>query len=155
MDKLVFFNDNQNVLINQVEITAVDLGTVGLASSDDTRLRIYNPSDTYQADDVVVSSENADMLLLSLDGDTFGPTAELGDLPPQGISDTFVMRRITASTANYGVLVTARLSAEPGAWVPPIDTSPSDNIPLPEGADADDDSGPVDDRPTDPDFDDD
>ncbi len=153
MDKLVFLNDNQGVLLTQTEITAIDLGTVAPASSDDTRLRVQNPSDTYQADDVIVTSLAPDTLLLSVDGDTYAPAINLGDLPPGGISDSFTMRRITASTSPTGV-VTGKLRALPTAWLAPIDTSGSDNVPLPTDPDDEpDDSGPVDERPADPDYD--
>ncbi len=153
MEKLVFYNDNQGVLITQEQITTVDLGTVAPASSDDTRLRIGNPSPTYQADDVVVTSESTDQLLLSVDGDTYAPAINLGDLPPSGISDPFYLRRITPSTAPPGGY-TGTLRATPTAWLAPIDTSASNNIPL--VGDPDDDTGPgdADDRPADPDLDD-
>lgn len=113
------------------EITGLVLGTVAPSSSEDLMLKVVNDSDIYQASEVSVSvtGDDAVQLWLSADGDTFGPTLELGDISPGGNSDAFWLRRVTVST-EPAAGCTATLAAVPAAWKDPIDTNASDNIPL-------------------------
>jgi hypothetical protein len=114
-------------------ITALDLGAVAPRSSDDMQIRLFNSSDSYQASDVLIeiTGDDTDQLYVSLDGETFTSTCGIGDIPPNAISAPFWLRRVTASTATTGP-ATATLSATPGAWTYPLDTTADDDVPLPE-----------------------
>lgn len=111
--------------------TTFDIGTVAPASSDDTRLRLENTNDTYQAEDVVVSVAGADaiQLWLSLDGDIFTPTIALGDIAAGASSDTFYLRRVTPGGTADGSC-SAELTATPAGWTGAADPSTSDNVPI-------------------------
>lgn len=130
MDNLVFYDNDDH----STEIDDLDYGPVAPASSDDTSLFVFNDSDTYQANDVIVTldGDDADQLWLSLDGEVFGTTVDVGDIPPNAGSAGFVLRRVTASTIATGAC-SAELIATPGSWSSPIDVSLSTNI----GLDAD------------------
>lgn len=123
MDTLRFY-----VVETASVMTAFDLGTVGPASSDDTRVRVQNTSDSYQAEDVTVSVAGTDavQLWLSLDGDVFTPTVTLGDIAPGANSSTFWLRRVTPSSTAAGTC-TAGLTATPAGWTSAADTSTSEN----------------------------
>lgn len=127
MDALVFYD-----VSTAIAVTTLDLGTVAAASSDDTQLRIYNTSGSYQANDVVVSvtgSNNLD-LYLSTDGLLFTATAEVGDISPGGYSPVVWMRRITDHFASAGVR-SATVQVTPGSWSnPTVDSGTSDITPL-------------------------
>jgi hypothetical protein len=127
MDNLVFYDNDDH----STQIDDLDYGAVAPASSDDTSLFVFNDSDTYQANDVVVTldGDDADQLWLSLDGEVFGTTVEVGDIPPNAGSAAFVLRRVTASTTSTGPC-TAELIATPGSWSSPIDITLSTNIGL-------------------------
>lgn len=127
MENLVFYNNDDH----STEITTLGYGAVAPASSDDTSLFVYNDSDTYQANDVVIAldGDDADQLWLSLEGDDFATSIEIGDIPPNAGSAPFVLRRVTASTTPAGGC-TAQLLATPGFWSSPIDVSASANIGL-------------------------
>jgi hypothetical protein len=127
MDALIFYD-----VSGITTTTSLDLGTVAPATSDDTQLRVYNSSGFYQAQDVTVTitGPDATQLWLSLDGDVFGGTAEVGDIPPGGYSPIFWLRRINDSFSITGAR-TATLQATPASWSDPDDTAgTSDNIPL-------------------------
>lgn len=112
-------------------LSDLDLGTVAPGSSADTLLRVGNGSDLYQAMSVTVSAASGDweQAWLSTDGEVFTERINVGDIPPGGISPTFWLRRVTASTvADGGYYV--YLAASPSTWADPVDTSGSDNIPL-------------------------
>jgi hypothetical protein len=115
----------------QANISTLNIGTVAPSSSDDTPLRLLNTSDQFQAEDVTVAATGTDavQLWLSLDGDSFAASINIGDIPPSGTSDTFWLRRVTPSTSATGGR-SAALSATPAAWTAPVDTSSTDNIPL-------------------------
>lgn len=122
MDALSFY-DVDNVAL----ITTLDLGEVAPSSSDDITLRVVNISDQHQADDVTVSTD-APGLLLSVDGEVFTASIDVGGIVPKGTSAPFVLRRVTASTEHGGG--SATLTATPAAWTGSFDQSTSDNIPL-------------------------
>lgn len=124
METLLFFDQDANA-----GTTALSLGTVAPHSSDDTQLNVVNGSDLYQAQDVTVtvSGDDAIQLWLSLDGDTFTASINLGDIAPRSASPTFWLRRVTSDDTGA---CTAALTATPAAWTDPIDTSTSTNIPL-------------------------
>lgn len=67
MENLVFYNNDDH----SNEIDTLAYGAVAPSSSDDTSLFVFNDSDSYQANDVIVTLDghNADQLWLSLDGD--------------------------------------------------------------------------------------
>lgn len=127
METLSFYSTEQ-----PAALTELDLGVVGLGTSDDTRMQVYNSSDTYQAADVTVaaSGDGADQLWFSLDGEVFTDRAELGDIAPLATSTIFTLRRVTPSDASTA-LVTSSLSATPTGWTLPVDTSSSDDMALP------------------------
>lgn len=125
MESLTFYDISAGAVV-----TDQNLGQVAPSSSDDIMLRLANLSDLYQAKDVTVTVEGPDevQLWLSLDGDTFTDTVQLGDIQPGASSATFWLRRVTPADATGPC--TADLSAAPTAWVSAADTSPSDNVPL-------------------------
>lgn len=129
MDSLRFYD----VANTQTLTTALDIGTVAPASSDDTELRLQNLSDQYQAEDVTVTvtGDDAVQLWLSADGDVFGPAITVGDIPPGGVTPAFWLRRVTASTTPTGAQ-SAALSAQPVGWTTYTDTSTSDNVAITE-----------------------
>lgn len=129
MDSLRFYDVGNTATID----TTLAIGTVAPSSSDDTELRLQNTSDLYQAEDVTVTITGPDavQLWLSADGDTFGPSINLGDIPPGGISPAFWLRRVTPSTSPVSTR-TAALSAQPVGWTTYMDTSASDNVPITE-----------------------
>lgn len=112
------------------DVDTVYLGPVGPSSSDDTILRLANTNATFQAQDVtvIVSGADADQLWLSLDGDYFAASIDLGDIPPDSSSGPFWVRRVTPSTATGDCAAT--LTATPASWKYTLDTSTSDNVPL-------------------------
>lgn len=122
---LVFYNVRAVAVI-----TALDLGDAAPASSDDTMLRVANTSDLYLAKDVTVSTAGPDalQLWLSTDGDTFGTSIKLGNVPPGGFSSIFWLRRVTPSDADG--TGQAALSAIPASWSSNTDTTTSDNVAL-------------------------
>lgn len=127
MDALSFYD-----VAAAAAITALDLGTVASASSDDTQLRVYNSSGAYQASDVVVSvtGSNATDLYLSVDGIVFTASAQVGDITPGGVSSIFWLRRVNDHFSTGGAR-TATLQATPGSWAnPSADSGTSDIIPL-------------------------
>jgi hypothetical protein len=111
-------------------VTALPLSNVAPSSSADSGLWITNDSD-YRAEDVVVqvSGTNSNQLWLSLDGITFTPSIDVGDISPGGASIPFWLRRVTASTDALGGC-SASIVATPASWTIPIDDSTSTNIPL-------------------------
>jgi hypothetical protein len=111
--------------------TTVDIGTVMASTSDDTQLRIYNPSDLYQAADVTLTFDgpNEGQLYLSTDGVHFTASINVGDIPPGAYSAIFVLRRVTHYMVGVGTY-TATLVATPIAWVSPASNGSTDNIPL-------------------------
>jgi hypothetical protein len=114
-------------------VTAISLGNVAPGSSDDSGVWITNDSD-YRAEDVTVTVSavnDGDQLWLSLDGDSFSASIDVGDVAPGGASVPFWIRRVTASTDPIGGC-SGTVVATPAAWTIPIDTSTSDNIPLTE-----------------------
>lgn len=129
MDYLRFYDIENNATID----TALDIGSVARSSSDDTQLRLENLSDQYQAEDVTVSITGADavQLWLSADGDTFGPSLALGDIPPGGVSPTFWLRRVT-HTGSPGGQRSAALRVQPVGWTSWTDDSTSGNVPITE-----------------------
>ena len=115
-------------------VDLLDLGTVAPSSSDDSQYFVYNNSDVYQASDVTVttttiSGQVSDQLFLSLDGEAFATSIDLGQVPPNGSSLPFWLRRVTPSTADLGQQ-SAFLSALPGSWTAPVDTSADDDVAL-------------------------
>lgn len=128
MDALIFYD-----VANTVTATTLNLGTVAPATSDDTQLRVYNSSGSYEAGDVTVSitGTDADDLYLSTDGISFTATAQVGDIPPGGFSPIFWMRRITDSFSFTGSTCSATLQAIPASWTSPDDAvGTSEFIPL-------------------------
>lgn len=125
MDPLIFY-DVENAVI----LTTLALGSVAVSTSDDILLRVSNPNDIYQAEDVIVSVSGTEalQLWLSTDGDTFTATVEIGDIAPGGVSPTFWLRRVTPVSATGSC--TASLNAVPASWSYPVDTSTSDNVAL-------------------------
>ena len=127
MESLVFYD-----YLSADPITSLTIGLVAPRSSDDTTLRIGNDSDTYQAEDVIVSvvdNGDGDQLWLSLDGDNFAASVLIGDIPPNSVSGPFWLRRVTPSTQADDTC-TAELSALSAAWTYAADTGTSDNVPL-------------------------
>lgn len=126
MDTLVFYTSDY-----MIAQTSLALGFVAPASSDDTAMVLVNPSDSYQANDVTVhaSGDDSDQLYLSTDGDTFGPSIVVGDIPPNANSAPFWLRRVTPSTAGLGA-ATASLTATPDTWSDVTDASTSTNVSL-------------------------
>jgi hypothetical protein len=116
-----------------ITATSIDIGTVGAGSSDDTILRIYNTSDAATAEDVTLSldGDQQEQLYLSLDGDIFGTSIDLGDIPPSGFSPVFTLRRVTASVTVDGPCA-ADLVITPVGWSTTADQSISTNIALDE-----------------------
>lgn len=123
MDDLSFYD-----VENAVVVTTLDLGTIAPHSSDDTLLRVANNSTAYQAEDVTVAATSI-QLWLSVDGDNYTASIDLGDIPPNGTSSPFWLRRVTP--AGTGAQ-TGSLTATPASWSDPIDTSTSGNISLTE-----------------------
>jgi hypothetical protein len=111
--------------------TAIDIGTVAASTSDDTLLRVFNASDSYQAEDVTVSltGANENQLYLSLDGDSYAASINVGDIPPGAYSPQFTLRRVTHYQVGAGTY-TAVLVATATAWISPTSSGSSDNIPL-------------------------
>ncbi len=127
MDKLAFYKVSVGGKVGSLQ-----LGTWAGSSSDDIVLRIANDSDLYQAKDVVVSCQDSAAgreLWLSLDGDNYHSSIEVGDIPPGGLSRPFTLRRASPSDAGNGTKQ-ATLTATPGSWSNPIDTSTSDDYAL-------------------------
>jgi len=126
MDDLAFYDYADP----SAAITALNLGTVAPRSSADSLLLIYNGSDSYQANDVTVTvtGDDADQLLLSLDGDSFTVSIDVGTIAPNATSPAFYLRRVTPSTAAASG--SARLDTVPASWSDPVDISASDNIGL-------------------------
>lgn len=125
MESLAFSSSNDSITL-----TALDLGQAKDASSDDMILRVQNLSGSYQAEDVTVTVSGTDaiQLWLSTDGEVFGDTIDVGDIPPGSASGVFWLRRVSVLAASGAF--TAQLSAIPASWSEPIDTSTSDNVPL-------------------------
>lgn len=108
------------------------LGNAAPGSSSDVILRIGNTSDTYQAEDVKVSIKKQyswQSLWLSVDGDAFFASIEIGDIPPDSLSPPFWLRRVTASSDGDGTRF-AILDAKPSAWTTSAATGTSDNVGL-------------------------
>lgn len=127
MDSLRFYD-----YASADSIEVLEIGKVAPRSSDDTTLRIGNLSETYQAEDVTVVVEDAGdgaQIWLSLDGDIFGATIAVGDIPPNSISGPFWMRRVTPSTQPDGAYG-ASLSASASSWTYAADTGASESLPL-------------------------
>lgn len=126
METLVFFSATE-----ATALSAVDLGAVAPRSSDDTALRVHNTSDLYQAQDVTVtvSGSDADQLWLSLDGDVYTASVDLGDIPPGAGSPVFWLRRVTAHDTPTGACA-GQVAAAPAAWTSTVDTSTTANVPL-------------------------
>lgn len=124
---------------------SLPLGPVAPRSSDDLLMQVRNTSGSYQATEVTVavSGDDAEQLLLSLDGDIFTPTITVGDIPPGAGGAVFTLRRVTPSTAVDGA-ASAVLTATPSGWSDAVDTSTSDNVDL--DADVDIDIEPDDDN---------
>src|SRR3954469_9015784 len=125
MANLGFF-DAETVLAT----SALDLGTVAPRSSDDSGLWLTNGSD-FLAEDVTVTVSGGDsgQLWLSLDGEAFYASINVGDIAPGGSSIPFWLRRVTSSASSTGGR-NGSVTATPSAWSNPVDTSTSDNIPL-------------------------
>lgn len=83
------------------EIDTFTLGGAPRRSSADWRFKVKNLSSTYTAKDVSVhiDGDEAWQLLLSLDGDSWAATVELGDLFATGVSQPIWLRRVTPSYA--------------------------------------------------------
>lgn len=134
MDALTFYSYD-----DYTRRISLPLGPAAPRSSDDLALQVHNDSDTYQADDVVVTvgGTDSDQLFVSLDGDTFSQSITVGDIPPGAGSLVFTLRRVTASTADEGP-ASATLIATPGSWTSVVDNSASTNIALDAEVDLDD-----------------
>lgn len=108
----------------EVGPTHFDWGNVPRASSADKTFRIKNLSADMTAEAVEVYAEGLtpgvpsvpSMLLLSLDGTTFTPSVNLGDLAPGDVSGTITVRRVIPSNAQVSVW-SARLVADADNWV--------------------------------------
>lgn len=124
----------ENLVFVDAEVSGtsvmLNLGAVAPSSSADSRLRLDNPDDTYQAESVHVSVSGTDaaQLLLSVDGDEFHSSIQIGDITPGGSSPTFWLRRVTPADASGNCV--ASLVATAGSWSIPADNSSSPNVPL-------------------------
>lgn len=101
-------------------IVRLDWGTVPPRSSGDVKIRVKNESTQYTAHDVTVSLEDvtagaAARFLLSLDGNAFTATVNLGDLPATAISAVVWIRRATPSDAATGP-TNCQLRVHATAW---------------------------------------
>ena len=97
-------------------------GSVAPGSSDDDVMRIVNIDTQYVANDVTVrvqaASADADQLWVSVDGDSFAESVDIGDLPPGSASPPVWIRRVTpAATANGAK--TGAIEAFPASWTLP------------------------------------
>jgi YbbR domain-containing protein len=126
MEALAFFDVYANATT-----TGIAIGNVTPSSSDDTQLRVYNTSDLYQAHEVTVTIDgpNDGQLYLSVDGDEFTASIDIGDIPPGAYSSTFTMRRVT-NRMTQDQDYTATLVATPTAWTDPAGANASNNVPL-------------------------
>lgn len=126
MDSLSFYDVESGALI-----TTLDLGAINRCTSDDTQLRVYNNSTSYQSEQVTVSATGTDegQLWVSNDGDRFYASVLLGDIPPQSYSPPFTLRRVTPLSAPEQAF-TASISALPVGWTSPVDTTTSGVTPL-------------------------
>lgn len=103
-----------------LEYAATDLsvnlqfGRVGRGSSDDTALRVVNTNSQYSAAEITVTVDS-DQLWLSLDGDVFSTTVNVGTLPPNAGSAPFYLRRVTPSDADESY-TQATITATPSSW---------------------------------------
>lgn len=134
MDSLVFYT-----WTDFEPITAtLNLGSIAARSSDDLMLQVVNGSDTYQARDVsvTVSGADAQQLYLSLDGDDFAASIEVGSIAPGSGCTPFWLRRVTPST--FTGAATATLSATPTEWTHPVDVTASTNVALGTDVELDD-----------------
>jgi hypothetical protein len=142
VESLVFYTYQDYQLLTQF-----DFGPVAPRSSDDVQMQVINTSQSYQAADVIVNVDDGDdaaQLLLSLEGDTFGVSINVGTIPPGAGCVPFWLRRVTPSDATG--IGSASLLATPTAWTEPVDTSTSDNV----GLDSDTDNDVTDFDPTTP-----
>lgn len=101
------------------ELDTFTLGDAPRRSSADWRFRVRNMSGTYIAKAVTVHLEGDDatQLLLSLDGDTWAASAELGDVNAFSVSGPIWLRLVTPSTADTGAsTATVRVHADHWAY---------------------------------------
>lgn len=116
---------------NATTVESMELGTVASKSSEDFLLRVVNKSDAFQAKDVEITVGGADalQLWLSTDGESYGPSINVGTVAPGATSPVFWLRRVTPSDASVGEF-DATLTAAPAGWTASADTSASDNVPI-------------------------
>ena len=97
------------------QLTAVDFGSQPPGSSNDLPVRVVNLSAQYNAEAVTAaldSTGDGAQLLLSLDGETFTTSLDLGAIPAGAASQALYIRRSTPTAAPTGartghLLVTA------------------------------------------------
>lgn len=101
------------LVINQAPI----LGTAGSGSSGDVTFQVINQSTLYTAASVIVSitGANSNDLLISLDGQEFAATVELGDMVPGAISPVIYLRRVTPAAQATG-LKSAEIQLTTTSW---------------------------------------
>lgn len=120
-DRLSFREASSDV---EVGPTHFDWGNVPRASSADKTFRVKNLSTDQTAQSVEVFPEAltpgipsvAGMLMLSLDGVTFTPSVNLGDLSPGEVSPVITTRRVIPANAQVSVW-SARFVADADTWV--------------------------------------
>lgn len=115
-DSLAFWGLSINARVGRI-----NFGSVPKRSSEDQLFRVKNESAQYTAQAVVISLEDvtadtAAQYLLSVDGQSFAATANLGDLHAQALSPTVWLRRATPSTSATGALE-CKIRAHATAWV--------------------------------------
>ncbi len=127
-------------------ITISNLGTCAPGSSADSQYFVYNTSDSFQANDVTITlaGPQADQIWLSLDGDRFTASVELGDIAPNAGSLPLYLRRVTPTGTAQGAACAAQLIATPSSWSDAVDYSLSTNIGLedPDAPEIDVDADP-------------
>lgn len=125
--------------LDPAQLLTCDLGVVAARSSDDIQLRITNLDTEYTATGITVTVTGgaAAQLWLSDDGEVFGDSVQVGDVPALAASAPFWLRRVTPSTAAAGAY-TAGLLATATGWslptaAPVVDIEPDDTEPDYEG----------------------
>lgn len=108
----------------EVDGAFFDWGDVGQSTTLLRDFRVKNPSSTLTAQQVSLTFEaltdttpsNVSAHNLSLDGVTFTPSVNLGDLAPGQISPTIRARRVTPSNAVVGLHLVGMVASAAG-WV--------------------------------------
>ncbi len=122
VDRLTFYHPDLEQALTQ---TYLAWGEIPRVSSEDRVLRVKNLSYTYTAHEVTIRFTEqgigdplrsvAAQHYLSLDGETFTATVNVGNLDPQAMSEIVTVRRVTAPDADLG-FGDVQLIAEAAAW---------------------------------------